>query len=140
MDALDTPCYRGILGALVDPAAAPRGSSAIRAWHPPADKIAPTLRRPGPRFDWQRLARAGLAVWPRDAQGGAPSIPTGSGPMPGPFAFPMWRRIFLLNEHPPALSPPRRARPARWPRLRDHGPSMAGAVRGLNRRRAQAVS
>ncbi len=26
---------------------------------------------PGPRFDWRRLARGGLSVWPRDPAGGA---------------------------------------------------------------------
>jgi N-acetylmuramoyl-L-alanine amidase len=26
---------------------------------------------PGPKFDWRRLARAGLSVWPQDADGGS---------------------------------------------------------------------
>ena len=30
-------------------------------------------RDPGPRFDWRRLARLGLAVWPEDAGAGDPA-------------------------------------------------------------------
>jgi N-acetylmuramoyl-L-alanine amidase len=37
--------------------------------------MAPTRKSdPGPRFDWQRLARAGLSVWPRAAQPDDPAL------------------------------------------------------------------
>jgi N-acetylmuramoyl-L-alanine amidase len=37
--------------------------------------MAPTRKfDPGPRFDWQRLARAGLSVWPRAAQPDDPAL------------------------------------------------------------------
>ena len=29
---------------------------------------------PGPRFDWRRLSRAGLSVWPTEAEGGAEAL------------------------------------------------------------------
>lgn len=41
---------------------------------------------PGARFDWRRLARAGLSVWPEPAAGPGPEAPEPGGP-PDPGAF-----------------------------------------------------
>jgi N-acetylmuramoyl-L-alanine amidase len=41
---------------------------------------------PGPRFDWRRLARAGLAVWP--SEGAAPADPSGFPASARAFGYP----------------------------------------------------
>lgn len=55
-------------------------ASIMARWRIPAERVighsdmAPDRKcDPGPRFDWRRLARSGLAVWP--GRGGDPTVP-----------------------------------------------------------------
>lgn len=72
----------------------------LARWPIPPERVighadmAPTRKiDPGPRFDWRRLARAGLAVWPEDEAPGA------DGDLPVRFAAAL--RAFGYPEAPP---------------------------------------
>lgn len=98
-------------------------------WHiPPARVIAhsdmaPTRKAdPGPRFDWRRLARRGLSVWPQGAADADPG------------AFVPALRAFGYPEAPPeALLTAFRLRFAPWARG-PVSPSDAGAACDLAQR------
>jgi N-acetylmuramoyl-L-alanine amidase len=51
---------------------------------------------PGPRFDWRRLARAGLSVWP-EADGGAEADPEGFEAAARAFGYPEVPEALILS-------------------------------------------
>ena len=65
---------------------------------------------PGPRFDWRRLARAGLAIWPR-AAGGVDADPAGIGGDLDAIGYPPTEAVarlaaFRARFRPGASGPP----------------------------------
>lgn len=85
---------------------------------------------PGPRFDWRRLARRGLAIWPDDAASGTPDQ-AGQG--------------FAADLHDIGYRPPEGAAADAEALMLDSfrmrfRPGSSGAVSGADRRVARAVA
>jgi N-acetylmuramoyl-L-alanine amidase len=122
-------------------------AAALRRWSIPPERVighacmAPDRKAdPGPRFDWRRLARRGLAVWldPPERDGGGPADPAAFRTAACRFGYPLaadggWddaalavARAFADRFAPgrlPADAPPGAALAAHLARLADRWPA-----------------